>query len=264
MYNFLDVDNTYYVEIQTAGTDRGLNFWKIIGGTATLLEHYAFDALDNTWSTVKLLYSMSDGRTRAKVYETGSAEPEIWHLDMVDIDLQVGGALGLRSGYAADFDNLYINGFKTYYQPIKVQVSGGGGGGTTPFEDTCQPTTQTAGSYSYAEQRLVPNMDLTITQVKIRIASPGTYTMVVKDNDENVLDTVGLSGNDEWVTVTLNNSIPMTQGATYKIRFTISTGTAVWKRTSDLYYGTHWHEVNCLFGPNPYNYTLGLGLIGTA
>jgi hypothetical protein len=122
LFNFLDTSNTYYLQLQTgtAGGARGFNWWKWVGGAATNISADAFDAADDTWYSIRMIFTASTGRLQARIWETSGAEPGDWDIDATDTSLAVGGALGFRARFAADFDNLYIKGFKTYYQPIKV------------------------------------------------------------------------------------------------------------------------------------------------
>jgi hypothetical protein len=92
------------------------------GGTSqTLIGSAAFTAAMDTWYTVKMDYTAATGTIRAKVWATGGAEPD-WMFTAADT-MWTWGAFGLRGNYSPSFDNLHIRGFKTYYQPIRVDAS---------------------------------------------------------------------------------------------------------------------------------------------
>lgn len=90
------------------------------GGTTTPLIGTAasFTAAMETWYTVKMTYTASSGRIRAKVWQRGTSEPD-WMVDVTDTDWTWGG-FGIRANFTPDFDNLYVAGFRTYYQPVRI------------------------------------------------------------------------------------------------------------------------------------------------
>ena len=71
------------------------------------------------WYSLRLERTQATGRIRARVWRRGSAEPGDWQIDVGD-DTHSEGSICLRAAYAASFDNLYVRGFITYYQPIPV------------------------------------------------------------------------------------------------------------------------------------------------
>jgi hypothetical protein len=79
---------------------------------------HSIAASDNTWYTVKMAYTASSGRVQAKVWVVGDTEPD-WQIDGTDTTWKH-GAFGFRANRTPDFDNLYISGFRTYYQPIAI------------------------------------------------------------------------------------------------------------------------------------------------
>lgn len=72
----------------------------------------------DTWYTVKMDYSTA-GVIRVKSWPVGGEEPAEWMATATDTTWR-NGAFGLRAYGSPDFDNLYIDGFRTYYQPIPV------------------------------------------------------------------------------------------------------------------------------------------------
>lgn len=80
------------------------------------LDNAAFDPDPDTWYTLKLDYAA--GRIRGKVWETGDSEPD-WMVDVTDTTWRH-GAFGFRANRTAAFDDLYIDGFQTFYQPVAV------------------------------------------------------------------------------------------------------------------------------------------------
>lgn len=78
-------------------------------------------ALD-TWYTIKVQYTYP-GYIRAKVWATGDAEPANWMAEGASKTQFHGGDIALRAYNTGDFDNLYVNGYKSYYQPIVLGTS---------------------------------------------------------------------------------------------------------------------------------------------
>jgi hypothetical protein len=119
MFNVLDTYRYYIMRLGTVATgsvySNSLTIAKTTNNSfGTPLGDYDFTPSSATWYTIKLDYLA--GRIRAKVWETGGTEPD-WQLDVTDTTW-THGSFGLRATKDCDFDNLYINGFKTYYQPI--------------------------------------------------------------------------------------------------------------------------------------------------
>lgn len=71
------------------------------------------------WYSLRLEHTRETNRIRARAWRRGNAEPPDWQIDVGD-GAYTEGSVFLRATYAASFDNLYVRGFKTYYQPIPV------------------------------------------------------------------------------------------------------------------------------------------------
>ena len=71
------------------------------------------------WYSVRVRRTGATGRIQARWWVRGEPEPSHWHVDVVDLTYQE-GAVYLASDFAASFDELYLRGCKTYYQPIPV------------------------------------------------------------------------------------------------------------------------------------------------
>jgi hypothetical protein len=122
LWQFKNTDNFYLLRLAgpMSADSNTLGVWKYVFGVPTLLDISTFmPTLDTKWYTIKLAYTQSSGHIQAKVWETDTSEPEAWPIDVTDTSL-IEGMLALRCHGAEDFDNLYIKGFKTYYQPIPV------------------------------------------------------------------------------------------------------------------------------------------------
>jgi hypothetical protein len=74
-------------------------------------------AAPDTWYTLSMAYTA--GRIEAKAWADGDPEPEDWQVSATDANWRH-GAFGLRATYTTAYDDLYIDGFKTYYQPIPI------------------------------------------------------------------------------------------------------------------------------------------------
>jgi hypothetical protein len=119
LFNLLDINNTYYLQLLDNVPD-GFRFYKWVGGVSTLVGSHIIDIADNIWYRIRLNYTQATGTIQARIWQMSGAEPGVWHINTTDTSLSVGGAFGFRSRYASDIDNLYIDGFKTYYQPIAL------------------------------------------------------------------------------------------------------------------------------------------------
>lgn len=124
LFNVLDDDHFYMIRIgesAVSGYDNELAVaYTTIGGFVddSQLDNATFDPDAGTWYTVRMDYTASTGRIRGKVWETGQSEPD-WMVDVTDTTWRH-GAFGLRANRSVAFDNLYINGFQTFYQPVAV------------------------------------------------------------------------------------------------------------------------------------------------
>jgi hypothetical protein len=124
LFNVLNEDYWYGIRIgeSASGTfdDKLAILNTTDGGTTPNLigSAAAFAHVSGTTYTVKMDYTASTGRIRAKVWATGGSEPD-WMVDANDTDWTWGG-FGFRANYTAEFDDLYVSGFQTFYQPVTV------------------------------------------------------------------------------------------------------------------------------------------------
>jgi hypothetical protein len=88
------------------------------GSFTSPLASTSFTATTGTWYTLKIDYVRTTGRMRAKVWETGTAEPD-WMITATSTTWGWGG-FGYRANRQVAFDNLHIDGFRTFYQPIFI------------------------------------------------------------------------------------------------------------------------------------------------
>lgn len=103
----------------TANEDNKLALRRTVNGTANSLANTPYVADPAEWQTIKLDYTAATGRIRAKVWERDNDPEPDWMLDFNDTTWR-NGAFGFRATQTPDFDNFYVNGFKTYYQPIRI------------------------------------------------------------------------------------------------------------------------------------------------
>lgn len=124
MFNVLNTDYFYGIRIGESASGDFNNKLAVFnttdGGTTTPIigTGAAFTAAMDTWYTVKTTEDTATGRIRAKAWERGTSEPD-WMVDVTDTDWTWGG-FGIRANFTPDFDNWYVRGFKTYYQPIRI------------------------------------------------------------------------------------------------------------------------------------------------
>lgn len=121
MFNVLDDERYYILRLGESGVEGwdgvlGVDYTTTDGFSDPPLDSHSFSATEGTWYTVSMAYTASTGRIRAKVWE--SEEPD-WQIDVTDTTW-THGAFGFRANFAAQFDDLTIDGFRTYYQPITV------------------------------------------------------------------------------------------------------------------------------------------------
>lgn len=105
----------------TSGENDKLALRKVTNGTSSVLGNTTYIATEDVWHRVKLAYTSATGTVQAKVWPVGDAEPD-WMLTHSDTAWR-NGAFALRANYTAQFDNLYIDGFRTYYQPIALDAA---------------------------------------------------------------------------------------------------------------------------------------------
>lgn len=124
MFNVLN--GSYWYELRIG--ESTLSNWNnklVVGKTTTggfnntPLASTAFTASPATWYTLSM--SFVAGRVRAKVWETSGSEPADWMIDVTDT-AWTHGAFGFRANRTCQYDNLYINGFQTFYQPVSVDA----------------------------------------------------------------------------------------------------------------------------------------------
>ncbi len=122
LLNVLDTTRFYFLRLANGSpalSPNTLSLWLFNGGSNSELDSAAYTPSADTWYRVRCVYTHATGRFQARVWAVGDSEPETWHIDVIDTTWKH-GAVGLRVRQLADFDNLYVKGFKTYYQPIPV------------------------------------------------------------------------------------------------------------------------------------------------
>jgi hypothetical protein len=125
VFNALDTDQFYLLRFgKTAGVSSYSNKFCVGVCNGTFAAPFASTGTviqTNVWYTIKGEYLSDNGTFRAKFWLRDSeSEPGSWMIEGTDTTWKH-GAFGFRSGYGTiEFDNLYIDGFKSYYQPIPV------------------------------------------------------------------------------------------------------------------------------------------------
>lgn len=124
LFNVLNANYWYGLRIgesATAGFNNKLAALQTTNGGAnqTLLASYPFVATAGTWYTVSMAYTAATGLIRAKVWERSGTEPVDWQLSVASTTWR-DGMFGFRANYTPEFDNLYVKGFRTYFQPIAI------------------------------------------------------------------------------------------------------------------------------------------------
>jgi hypothetical protein len=122
IFNVLNSSYRYGLRIgvsSDAAVNNKLALQKTSGGSTSLVGATAYTAAVTEWHTVKMAYTAATGTVNAKVWDRDDAEPGSWMLTASDTAWR-NGAFGFRANYGAQYDNLYINGFRTYYQPVSV------------------------------------------------------------------------------------------------------------------------------------------------
>jgi hypothetical protein len=88
--------------------------------TGAPLASATFPTFASTWYTVKMAYSAATGQFDIKAWDRDSgSEPPGWMATVRDTTIRH-GMFGIRANRSCSFDNLYIDGFRTYYQPIAI------------------------------------------------------------------------------------------------------------------------------------------------
>lgn len=125
LFNVLN-SNYYYLVRIGQSTLAGYNNKFAIGKTTdnfgtsglTPLAASSLTATTGIFYTVAVDFVRATGQIRAKVWETGTTEPD-WQLSVFDTSWGWGG-FGYRANRTCSFDNLYIDGFQTFYQPLFI------------------------------------------------------------------------------------------------------------------------------------------------
>lgn len=124
MFNVLDGTHFYMLRIGES-TVSGYNNELAVAYTTdgnfaddSQLDNFTFDPTSGTWYTLKMAYTAATGRIQAKVWERATSEPA-YQVDATDTTWKH-GAFGFRANRTAEYDNLYVSGFQTFYQPVAV------------------------------------------------------------------------------------------------------------------------------------------------
>lgn len=120
----LDNQNFYYVRLAKNAdgvtNPNTISLYKAQGGVYTIMgSAVAFTPTGGTWYRMRVVYTHATGTFQIRIWEAAGAEPGTWHIEQADTTWKW-GAFAFRSRRQSSFDNLWINGFKTYYQPIPV------------------------------------------------------------------------------------------------------------------------------------------------
>lgn len=116
VFNSVGNGTGYYLRIKGSDATNTITIYKL---PATLLGSKAASITYDTWYSCRIQYTAATGSIKARAWTRGEAEPATWDVEVTDTTL-TSGVFALRTLGAASFDNLYINGFKSYYQPIGV------------------------------------------------------------------------------------------------------------------------------------------------
>jgi hypothetical protein len=122
LFNVLTSAYSYGLRIgvsSNASENNKLVLRKTSNGVSSVLASAAYTATEDVWHRIKMAYTASSGLVQAKVWAVGDPEPGAWMVEHADTSWRH-GAFGLRANYTTAFDDLYIDGFKTYYQPISI------------------------------------------------------------------------------------------------------------------------------------------------
>jgi hypothetical protein len=87
----------------------------------TLLAQQAGTVTEETWYRIRMTYEKATATFRIKFWAVGDAEPGTWGIEVVSSTF-THGMIALKARGAHDFDNLYVKGFRTFYQPITVET----------------------------------------------------------------------------------------------------------------------------------------------
>ena len=136
---------------------------------------------------------------------------------------------------------------------------------TVVVEETITAHDNTSSAYTIIGNRVEFKQTAKVTKVKFRSNSnAGTYTLAVRDNSENLIETVTAttSASGEWITFTLATPLNVTNGNRYNFRITRSGSNISGYWISSAYNGTYWKCVNAWFGATSYTgYTVLMGFV---
>jgi hypothetical protein len=125
MFNVLNDKRYYLLRIGASSVPSWNNVLAVGYTTNDLfgdpLASATFDPDPDTWYTVKMAYTSATGLIQAKVWPRADAEPGSWMLSVADTHWRHGG-FGFRANQVAEFDNFYASGFRTFYQPVAVDL----------------------------------------------------------------------------------------------------------------------------------------------
>jgi len=107
----------YYLRIKGLEAEKDITLYKL---PSTELGYVTQNIRWGTWYSLRIRFTQATGNIKARVWTRGESEPSTWSIDVNNTDLTSGGFVALRCIRDAKFDNLVINGFKSYYQPITV------------------------------------------------------------------------------------------------------------------------------------------------
>jgi hypothetical protein len=90
-------------------------------GLTTILAEQSGTVTADTWYRIRMTYEKSSATFRVKYWAVGDSEPGSWGIEVVNGAFSR-GIIGLKVRGAHDFDNLYVKGYRTFYQPITVET----------------------------------------------------------------------------------------------------------------------------------------------
>jgi hypothetical protein len=125
MFNMVDVSRFYLLRFgKTAGVSSWSNKFAVGYCASTFAAPFvsvAATPVDDAWYVIKCEYVAATGTFRAKYWLRDSeSEPGTWTIEGSDATW-THGQFGFRHAMGEiEIDDLYINGFKTYYQPLPL------------------------------------------------------------------------------------------------------------------------------------------------
>ena len=121
LFNLIDHNHHYYLSLRKASPSAAntLQFWEKDGGWTALVT-VPFTPQTNVWYRMKVQYDAASATFTCTCWLRDDPEPS------PQIVTTHGryrhGAVGLRSRRKASFDNVTIEGFTSYYQPIAIRA----------------------------------------------------------------------------------------------------------------------------------------------